>query len=126
MPYSLLIIIVFVLLAMLVAVLKEDSLILKTIIMLLLIFAAFLSIDYEYSNTKIDRESIVVHKKFVPTTKPGHSHKALILSSSADVWLFRVSDDLYDSVNIRDRLMLTRRVGAITGYEYEITLNENY
>lgn len=89
-------------------------------------YQLFLGIDYGMRDIKTDTESVVVYKKFVPVLKSGQSPKAVIVTSQQRAWLFRISDELYDSVKEQDRLLLTRQTGSITGYQYHITLNESY
>ncbi|WP_395277087.1 hypothetical protein [Halalkalibaculum sp. DA384] len=92
----------------------------------------FVAADYGNRRAITDTEAVVVHKKFARPKEAGQSPYMIIIARDTKVWTVRVSRRFYQSVRAAsptypgDRILLTRKVGLLTGFTYNYMLAQQH
>lgn len=80
-----------------------------------------LALDYGNRREVANQTAVVAFHKYAPAGPDGSIYM-LIVTRSDRAWTARVSRDFFYSVNVGDRVLLTREIGPISGLVYRYGL----
>lgn len=91
------------------------------VLVLVLLLAAY---DYGNRQAISNEEAVIAVRKFAKPAGPNDSIYMIVLIRGSKVWKTRVARSFFYSTSVRDRVILTREIGPLSGIVYGRSIND--